>query len=56
MPDNFGVKWRKRWKLTQEQAAKHLGVDKRTIRNYDKRLPLIAELAMRYLNMIWKRN
>jgi DNA-binding XRE family transcriptional regulator len=50
---NFVAKWRNRWGLSQEQAAQKLGVTDRTIRNYEKKLPLIAKYAMLYLNIKW---
>lgn len=52
---DLGKKWRKRWNLTQKKAGEKLGVDERTIRNYDKELPLIAKYAMLYLNIKWRK-
>jgi len=53
---NFGVKWRKRWGMSQDAAASVLGVGQRTLRRQEakEKLPKLWEYAMRYLSIKWR--
>jgi len=49
-------KWRKKWKLTKTDAAKELGVDRRSVFNYEsKGYPKTVEYAMKWLDYVWTK-